>query len=35
MTAVTVDGAYEVPTRPERGTTTLAAYVHDLVRRRS
>lgn len=35
MTAVSVDEGFETPPNPERGTTTLDAYVRDLVRRSS
>lgn len=33
MTAVSVDGAYEMPANPERGTITLRAYIANLVAR--
>ena len=33
MTAISVDGAYEMPDNPVRGTVTVQDYVHDLVAR--
>lgn len=33
MTAISVDGDYEMPTQPERGKTTLDQYIADLVLR--
>jgi uncharacterized protein YbjT (DUF2867 family) len=34
MTAVSVDGGFEEPDDPERGTVSLASYIGDLVRGR-
>lgn len=33
MTAISVDGGFETPAEPERGTITLTRYIADLVRR--
>lgn len=32
MTAITADQAYDAPTQPERGSTTLDTYIRELAR---